>query len=90
MFGVFTPAQLHRRRFWDILSRQLEQRGSEYIGRCTFRNPSLSASDNVVLPALFPLSPYQVQGIPPAAQLIKVSEEDIKEVSERADMFRIQ
>jgi hypothetical protein len=89
MFGIFTPAQLHRRRFWDILSRQLEQRGSEYIGRCTFRNASLSASDNVILPALFPSSLDQVQHVPQAAQPIKVSEEDIKEVSERVDKLRI-
>jgi hypothetical protein len=90
MFGIFTHAQLRRGRFWDSLSRQLQQRGPDYIERCTFRNAPLSTGDYVILPALFSSSPYQVQDIPQVAPLVKVSEEDMKEVSGMASMFRMR
>ena len=82
MFGIFTLEQLHHGRFWDTLSRQLQQRGPDYIERCTFRNKPLSAADNVILPAVFPLSPSQARGMPQITPLVKVSEEDMKGVSE--------
>lgn len=81
MFGIFTHAQLDHGRFWDSLSRQLQQRGPAYIERCTFRNKPLTTGDNVILPAVFPPLPTQVQDIP-AGSLVKVREEDMKNVSE--------
>ena len=88
MFGIFTHTQLRRGRFWDSLSRQLQQRGPDYIERCTFRNTPLSTGDYVILPAMFSSSPYQVQDIPQVAPLVKVSEEDMKEVSGMSSTFR--
>ena len=83
MFGIFTHAQLGRGRFWDTLSRQLQHRGSDYVKRCTFRNEPLSNSDNVILPARFlPLQQFQVEDVPQDKPLVKVREEDIKNVSE--------
>ena len=82
MFGIFTHAQLHHGRFWDSLSRQLPQWGPDYVKRCTFRNKSLSAGDNVILPAQFPPLPHEVKDTPQAAPLVRVSEEDMKNVSE--------
>jgi len=90
MFGIFTLAQIHHGGFWDSLSRQIQQRGPDYIERCTFRNEPLSGGYNVILPALFPPLPYQAQDVPQAAPLIKVSEEDMKDVSEIAGVFQIQ
>jgi len=81
MFGIFTHAQLDRRRFWDSLSCQLQQKGPDYIERCTFRNKPLSTGGGAVLPALFPLFPNEAQDIPQAAQLVKVREEDMNDVS---------
>ena len=67
-------------RFWDTLSRQLQNKGQEYISRCTFRNKPLNHGDNVILPASFPQLPTQeVQEAP----LVKVCEEDLKNVRER-------
>jgi hypothetical protein len=82
VFGIFTHAQLGRERFWDTLSRQLQQQGPEYVRRCTFRNEPLSTGDNVVLPAQFPLLPFQFEDVPQGDSLVKVREEDIKKVSE--------
>jgi len=82
MFGVFTHAQLDHGRFWDSLSRQLQQRGPDYIERCTFRNKPLNTGDNVIQPAVFPPLPDQVQDTPQAAYLVKLREEDMKNVSD--------
>ena len=81
MFGVFTHAQLDHGRFWDSLSRQLQQKGPKYIERCTFRNKPLTTGDNVILPAVFPSLSNPTQETPEAASLIKVREEDMKNVS---------
>jgi len=81
MFGIFTHAQLDHGRFWDSLSRQLQQRGPDYIDRCTFRNKPLNTGDNVISPAVFPPLPDPVQDIPQAAHFVKVREEDMKNVS---------
>ena len=85
VFGIFTRAQLHHETFWDNLSQQLQRRGQEYIGRCTFRNKPLSISDKAILPAQFPPLEYQVS---PSAPFVKVSEGDMKDVSEIAGVFR--
>ena len=82
MFGIFTHAQLDHGRFWDSLSRQLQQKGPEYIERCIFRNKPLTTGDNVILPAIFPPLSTPVQDIPEVGSLIKVREEDMKNVSE--------
>ena len=79
MFGVFTHAQLDHGGFWDTLSQQLQQGGSEYVERCTFRNKPLSPGDNVILPAVFP--PLSIKDTSEVNPLIKVNEEDIKTVS---------
>lgn len=81
MFGIFTHAQLYRGQFWDSFGQQLEHRGPDYIERCTFRNAPLTAGDNVILPAQFPLSSYQVQDTPQATPFIKPCDEDMKDVS---------
>ena len=83
VFGVFTHAQIGHGGFWDTLSQQLQQGGAQYVERCTFRNKPLIPGDNVILPAMFP--PLQIQDTPRANPLIKVSEEDIKTVSEMSD-----
>jgi len=88
MFGIFTLAQLHRRRFWNNLSWQLQRRGPEYIERCTPRNQPLSDGDDVILPENFPPLSYQVEDVPPDESLVKVSEEDMKEVSEIASVLK--
>ena len=88
MFGIFTHAQLRRGRFWDGLSQQLQQWGPGYIERCTFRNKPLSAGDNVISPALFPPLSHQAYNVPQATPLIKVCEEDMKDVSEAVDVFQ--
>ncbi|KAF9642213.1 P-loop containing nucleoside triphosphate hydrolase protein, partial [Thelephora ganbajun] len=80
MFGIFTHAQLHRRRFWDNLSRQLQKRGTNYIERCTFRDEPLGAIDDVIKPALFPPSTHQDQDTSQPAPTVKVCEEDMKEI----------
>lgn len=80
MFGIFTHAQLDHGRFWDSLGRQLQQRGPEYVERCTFRNKPLSNGDNVILPAVFPPLPNPAQDIPQVLQFIKIREEDMKDV----------
>ena len=82
MFGIFTHAQLDRGRFWDSFSQQLQHQGSDYIERCTFRNKPLNTGDNVILPAIFPPLSHQVQDVP--TTLVKVREEDMKNVSEMA------
>ena len=82
IFGIFTHAQICHGGFWDTLSRQLQQQGPEYIKRCTFRSEPLSAGNNVISPVTFPSLPYLVEDLPPAAPLVKVSEEDMKDVSE--------
>ena len=87
VFGVFTRAQLHHESFWDNLSQQLQRRGQEYIERCTFRNKPLSTGDKAILPAQFPPLEYQVT---PSAPFVKVSERDMKDVSEIAGVFRTQ
>jgi len=84
MFGIFTHAQLGREQFWDSLSQQQQERGADYVDRCTFRTKPLSAGDNVILPAFFPPLPHQVQGIPQTTPLVKVREEDLNNVSEMA------
>ena len=68
----------------------MQQRGPDYIDRCTFRNKPLSAGDNVILPAMFYLSPNQDRDVPQAAPLVKVSEEDMADVSKMAGLFRRQ
>jgi len=68
-------------RFWDTLSRQLENKGPDYIARCTFRNKALNTGDNVILPAKFSQLPIQeVQEMEP---LVKDSEGDLGKVRER-------
>jgi len=65
-------------RFWDTLSRQLQNKGPEYTARCAFRNKPLNTGDNVVLPASFPQLPIrEAEEITP---LVKVCEEDLKNV----------
>jgi hypothetical protein len=81
MFGIFTHAQLDHGRFWDSLSRQLQQKGPVYIERCTFRNKPLTTGDNVILPAVFPPLHNTVQDTPEVGSLVKVREEDMKNVS---------
>lgn len=81
MFGIFTHAQLDHGRFWDSLSRQLQQKGPEYVERCTFRNKPLTTGDNVILPAVFPPLQNPNQDVPDAGSLIKLREEDMKNVS---------
>ena len=88
MFGIFTLAQLHHGQFWDSLSRQLQRRGSDYIDRCTFRNKPLSTGDNVILPAQFPPLPYQVEDVSWDEPLVKVSEEDMRDVSEIVNVLK--
>ena len=68
-------------RFWDTLSRQLENKGPEYTARCTFRNKPLNTGDNVILPARFPQLP--VQEVQETVPLVKVCEEDLNNVRER-------
>ena len=82
MFGIFTHAQLDRGRFWDSFSQQLQHRGPDYVKRCIFRNKPINAGDSVILPAMFP--PLSHQDIPQAVTLVKVREEDMKNVSEMA------
>ena len=68
-------------RFWDTLSRQLQNKGPDYIARCTFRNRPLNTGDNVILPARFPQLP--VQEVQETVPLVKVCEEDLNNVRER-------
>ena len=89
IFGIFTHAQLRHGRFWDTLSQQLQKRGPDYIERCSFRNKPLSAGDNVILPALFPPASRRVQDVPQTTPLIKVREEDMKDVSDMACVFQL-
>ena len=84
VFGIFTHTQLNRRRFWDSFSGQLQQRGPDYIERCTFRNAPLNTGDNVILPASFPPLPHRVQDMSQAVPLVKAREEDMKDVSKMA------
>lgn len=82
IFGFFSHAELKRRRFWDTLSRQLQRRGQDYIDRCTFQNKPLGVDDDIVLPAVFSPSTERVRGTEENSSLGKVSEEDMKEVSD--------
>ena len=67
-------------RFWDTLSRQLENKGPEYVARCTFREKPLITGDYVILPASF--SQLPVQEIQESEPLVKVREEDLENVRE--------
>ena len=87
IFGIFTLAQIHHAQFWDSLSRQLQRRGQDYIERCTFRNKPLSTGGNVILPAMFPSLPDDVQDLPQTEQFVKVSDDDMKDVSEIASIL---
>lgn len=82
IFGIFTHAEIKRKRFWDILSQQLQQRGQDYIDRCTFRNKPLNVDDDIILPAVFPPSTEWVRDVEGSSSLGKVSEEDMKEVGD--------
>ena len=82
IFGVFTHAEIKRKRFWDILSQQLQHRGQDYIDRCTFRNKPLNVDDDIILPAVFPPSTEWVRDVEGSSSLGKVSEEDMKEVGD--------
>jgi len=67
--------------FWDTLSRQLENKGPEYIARCTSRSKPPNTWDNVILPVRFSRLPIQeVQEVKP---LVKECEEDLEKVCER-------
>lgn len=81
IFGIFALAELHRTRFWGTLSRQFQQRGPDYVERCTIQNETqCNADDDAISPALFPPLPEldpDTEEVPPF-----VSEEDIKEVSD--------
>jgi hypothetical protein len=67
--------------FWETLSRQLENKGPDYIKRCTFRSRPLNPGDNVILPASFSRPPTQdVQEVTPS---VKDCEEDLKNVREQ-------
>lgn len=69
---------MDRARFWDTLSRQLENKGPKYAARCTLGSPS-NAGDSSIPPASFhTLSIEEVQETTP---LVKVCEEDLKNVS---------
>lgn len=81
VFGIYTHAKMGRRDFWDTLSRQLENKGQEYVARCAFMEKPLCTGDNVILPASFPQLP--VQEIQESLPLVKVGEEDLKNVRER-------
>ena len=82
IFGIFTHVQLDRTRFWDSLSQQLQQRGPDYVKRCTLQDEPLSTCNNAILPMIFPPLPNPAQDVPQATQLIRIHEEDIKDVSE--------
>lgn len=69
---------MDRARFWDTLSRQLENKGPEYVARCAFKEKPLSTGDCVILPASFPQLP--VQEIQESAPLANDREEDLKNV----------
>lgn len=69
-------------RFWDTLGRQLENKGPDYIARCTFRNKPLDTGDNVILPASF--SQLLVQEVQETAPLVNVCEEDLEKVRRRS------
>ena len=83
MLGVFTHAQLDHGGFWNTLSQQIQQGGAQRAERCTFRNKPVRPGDDVVSPAVFP--PLPAQDAPSIDPLIKVSEEDIKTVSDTDD-----
>jgi len=81
VFGIYTDAQMERAQFWDILSQQLQNKGPDYVGRCTFRNPPSDTGDNSILPASFP--PRPIQELQEILPLVKAREEDLKNVSEK-------
>jgi len=69
---------MDHRSFWDTVSKQLQNKGQDYIRKCTFRNKPLNSGDNAINPANFSWSPIQeVQEPPP---LINACEEDLKDV----------
>ena len=87
IFGIFTLAQLHHAHFWDSLSRQLQRRGEDYVERCAFRNKPLSTGGYVILPAMFPPLLDDVQDLPRTDQFVKVSDDDMKDVSNIAGIL---
>lgn len=72
---------MERAHFWDILSQQLQNKGPDYTERCSFRNAPLDTGDNSILPASFP--PQPIQEVQEVLPLVKVREEDLKNVSEQ-------
>lgn len=64
--------------FWDTVSKQLQNKGQDYIQKCTFRNKPLNSGDNVINPANFSWSP--IQEVQEPLPLIKACEEDLKKV----------
>ena len=69
---------MDRRDFWETLSRQLENKGPEYVARCTIKEEALDTGENVILPASFPQLP--VQEIQESAPPVSAREEDLKNV----------
>ena len=64
--------------FWDTVSRQLWNKGPDYISRCKLRNKPLNTGDNVIGPASFSRLP--VQEVQEAIPLVKGCEEDLANV----------
>ena len=79
IFGIFTLAQLHHGQFWNCLSRQLQRRGPDYIDRCTL---PVNVDNDVILPIRFPPLSHQVEDVSQTVPLVKVSEEEMKDVSD--------
>ncbi|EKM60418.1 uncharacterized protein PHACADRAFT_189549 [Phanerochaete carnosa HHB-10118-sp] len=53
IYGIYTHAQMHGRRFWDAVSRS--GRGSkEHRKRCVYRNTPRTPGSNVTPPATWP------------------------------------
>jgi hypothetical protein len=86
IFGIFALAELHWTRFWDILSRQFQQRGPDYVERCIIQTElQLGADDDSIPPALFPPPPE----LDPDTEgtLSLANEEELNEVSDPRASF---
>ena len=69
---------MDRGSFWNTVSRQLQNKGQDYIQKCTFRNKPLNTGDNSIAPASFSWSP--IQEVQTSVPLVKACEEDLKNV----------
>ncbi|EKM60415.1 uncharacterized protein PHACADRAFT_167779 [Phanerochaete carnosa HHB-10118-sp] len=78
IYGIYTHAQMHGRRFWDAVSR-MGGGGKEHRKRCIYRSAPRTPGSNVIPPAMWP-PPEDNEDEEDGLQLPDLSVEDKQEL----------